>query len=243
MIVLEDADLERCVNGAIYGAFLNSGQVCSGVKRIYVHETIYKEFLQRFKEKTEKLKQGYGWDDTEVSMGPLINEEAVKEMEKQIERAKEQGAKILTGGKRNSNLKGNFFEPSILINVVQKMDVVKKEIFGPIVPVLSFSTDEEAIDLANDTSFGLYGSVWTNDLKRGEKIAQRLTMGTIAINNHTYTYGIPHTPWGGNKNSGYGRTHGRFGFEELIQTQHIHLDNQRIKSDSWWQPYNSKKVS
>lgn len=242
MIILKDAKLDRAVDGAIWGSFVNAGQMCAGIKRIYVQENIYKEFLKKFKEKAEIIKQGYGWDDPNISMGPLINEQALKEMEKHVKIAIEQGAEILIGGKRNSNLKGYFFEPTIIINAKQNHDVVQNEIFGPIVPVLPFSTDEEAIILANDTNFGLYGSIWTEDLKKGKKLAKQLTMGTIAINNHAYTYGIPHTPWGGNKNSGFGRTHGKFGFEELIDHHHIHIDKQRIKKDPWWQPYNKTKL-
>lgn len=242
MIVLEDADLERSVNGAIWGSFVNSGQMCAGIKRIYLQEEIFGRFINKLKIKVESLKQGYGWDDPTISIGPLINNKALDEMQNHVKKALEQGAKVLIGGKRNPLLKGYFFEPTILINVKQEMDIVQEEIFGPIVPILTFSSDEEAINLANDTKFGLYGSVWTKDLERGKRIAEKLTMGTISINNHAYTYGIPHTPWGGNKNSGFGRTHGKFGFEELIDLHHIHVDNQRIKEELWWQPYNTTKL-
>jgi succinate-semialdehyde dehydrogenase/glutarate-semialdehyde dehydrogenase len=242
MIILDDAEINRAVDGAIWGSFVNSGQMCAGVKRIYIHEKIFKEFKTKFKEKAENLKQGYGWDDPSVSMGPLINKTALEDMEQHVKTAVEQGAEILTGGMRNPNLKGYFFRPTILTKVSQNMAVVQKEIFGPIVPLLSFSSDEEAIELANDTTFGLYGSIWTTNIKRGKEIAERLTMGTISINNHAYTYGIPHTPWGGNKNSGFGRTHGKFGFDELIDHHHIHIDKQRIKEDPWWQPYNETKL-
>lgn len=242
MIVLDDARMERTVNGAVWASFVNSGQMCAGVKRIYIQDEIFEDFKTKLQKKAESLKQGYGWDDPTISMGPLINEAALNEMEKHVKTALEQGAKLIAGGKRDPNLKGYFFQPTILTNVTQDMDVVQKEIFGPIVPLLSFSTDEEAIKMANDTNFGLFGSVWTDDLKRGKRIAEKLTMGTVAVNNHAYTYGIPHTPWGGNKNSGLGRTHGKFGFEELLDQHHVHIDKQRLKNDIWWQPYNKTKL-
>jgi len=216
--------------------------MCAGIKRIYVQEGIYEQFVQRFKEQTEQLNQGWGWQHPEISMGPLINEGALLEMEEYVKRAKEQGAKILTGGRKNPDLKGYFFEPTIITNAKQELDVVQKEIFGPIVPVLPFKTEEEAIRMANDTEFGLYGSVWTTDLEKGKRIAEQMTMGTIAVNNHAYTYGIPHTPWGGNKNSGFGRTHGNFGFEELMEPHHIHIDSGKIEKELWWQPYNENKL-
>ena len=242
MIVFEDADLERTVQGAVWGSFVNTGQMCAGIKRIYVQEGIYEQFLQRFKEQTEQLNQGWGWQHPEISMGPLINEGALLEMEKHVKRAKEQGAKILTGGKKHPDLKGYFFEPTIITKAKQESDVVQKEIFGPIVPVLPFKTEEEAIRMANDSEFGLYGSVWTTDLEKGKRIAEQMTMGTIAVNNHAYTYGIPHTPWGGNKNSGFGRTHGNFGFEELMEPHHIHVDEGKIEKELWWQPYDENKL-
>jgi succinate-semialdehyde dehydrogenase/glutarate-semialdehyde dehydrogenase len=242
MIVLDDADVKRAVRGAIWGAFVNAGQICAGVKRIYVQDKVYSEFVNLLRQKVKELKQGKGWDDTEISVGPLINKDAIEKMENHMKRAIEQGCTVLLGGKRNPNLEGYFFEPTIITDVKQYHDVVQEEIFGPIIAVLPFSTDEEGIKLANNTKFGLYGSVWTKDLNRGKRVAEKLSMGSIAINNHAYTYGLPQTPWGGNKNSGFGRTHSEFGFHEMLESQHIHIDNQRFKSDLWWQPYNKEKL-
>ncbi|MGV9199129.1 MAG: aldehyde dehydrogenase family protein [Promethearchaeia archaeon] len=242
MIVLKDADLKRTVSGATWGCFLNAGQTCAGIKRIYIHEDIYDDFLGSFKQNVENLKQGWDWDDPEISIGPVINESALKDMQNHVKKAKEQGATIVTGGKKKENTNGLFFEPTIISAVSQDMDAVQEEIFGPIVTVLKFSTVNEAIEMANDTIFGLFGSVWTKDLEKGEEIAKQMTMGTIAVNNHVYTYGLPHTPWGGNKKSGIGRTHGKFGFEELLEPHHIHIDSGKIKEDLWWQPYNQEKL-
>lgn len=242
MIVLKDADLKRSVKGAIWGSFVNSGQMCAGVKRIYVQEDIFRDFLDRFVEGTKKLKQGFDWNDPDISMGSMINESALMDMVNHVERAIEQGAKIIIGGSKRKDLKGYFFEPTIISDAKQDHDVVQKEIFGPIVPVLSFKTDDQAISLANDTDFGLYGSVWTNDLENGKKVARSLHHGSVAINNHAYTYGIPQTPWGGNRNSGFGRTHGILGFEELLKQHHVHVDNGRIEEELWWHPYDKNKL-
>lgn len=242
MIVFKDANLKRTVKGAIWGSFVNSGQMCAGIKRIYVEKDIYEDFITKFKEETEKLKQGYDWNDPDISVGPLINEEALKDMKRYIQRAIDQGADILAGGSEVKERKGFFFEPTIIINVQQDHDVVQKEIFGPIVPVLKFNNEEEVIRLTQDSDFGLYGSVWTEDLEKGKRVAEQLHHGTIAINNHAYTYGIPQTPWGGTRNSGFGRTNGEIGFEELLEPHHVHIDKGKIGSELWWQPYTKEKL-
>lgn len=242
MVIFDDVDLDRTVQGAVWGCFVNAGQVCAGTKRIYLHQKIYDEFLTKFKLAVEELKQGWNWDDPEISIGPVITENALKEMEENVRRAIEQGAKVLTGGKRNPNLKGYFFEPTVIVNATQDMDVVQKEIFGPIVVVLSFSSEEEAVTLANNTEFGLHGSVWTSNKGRAKRVAEKLTMGTVVINNLVYTYGLPQTPWGGNRSSGFGRTHSMIGFTELLELHHVHRDKTRIKREPWWYPYNSAKL-
>ncbi len=243
MVVFNDTDLERTVNGALWNSFVNSGQVCASIKRIYVQESVYDEFVIKLKDAVQKLRQGWNWDDPNIDIGPLINKSALEKIEKHIERAKEQGATIITGGKRNPDLKGYFFEPTIITNVKQSDDVVQEEIFGPIIAILKFSSEEEAIRLANDTKFGLFGSVWTIDLNKGKRVAEQLTMGTVAVNNHTYTYGLPQTPWGGNKNSGFGRTHGLLGFQELLEPHHVHVDKGKFRKDLWWFPYNKQKLN
>ncbi len=241
MIILEDAHLDRAIKGAVWASFINSGQVCVGVKRIYVHEEIYDEFIQKFKTQVEALKQGWGWDNPDIDVGSLINESALLEMEEHVRRAQEQGAKILTGGERNGDLAGYFFKPTVLYDMEQDHDSVQEEIFGPITNVLQFQTDKEAVTLANDSRFALSGSVWTSNIKRGKNIAEQLLGGTITINNHCYTYALPETPWGGRRESGFGRTHGEFGFDELLEPHHIHVDKAKFSSDPWWHPYTRAK--
>jgi succinate-semialdehyde dehydrogenase/glutarate-semialdehyde dehydrogenase len=162
-------------------------------------------------------------------------------MEEWVRIAVADGGQILCGGRRTPILKGNFFEPTIISNLPQNSKVVQEEIFGPIVSVNSFSTDEEGLALANDCQFALSGSVWTMDMARGRKIAERMSGGTVSVNNVAYTYGLASTPWGGSRQSGYGRTHGQLGFQELLEPHHVHVDSGKFAQELWWYPYDKEK--
>ena len=235
MIVLKDADLKRAARAACWGSFVNSGQTCVAVKRIYIDQSVEDIFVPLLLKEVSALKQGFDLDDPSVSLGAMISEGAVAEMENQLARALEQGAKVLTGGKR-PDLKGHFFQPTVL-RAEQHMDIVSNETFGPIVALLTFNSEEEAVKLANDSRFALNGSVWTSNAERGREMATSLRSGTITINNVAYTYGLGATPWGGRGESGFGRTHGDAGFEELMERQHVHLDRGKFPSEIWWHPY------
>ncbi|MFA7341796.1 MAG: aldehyde dehydrogenase family protein [Candidatus Methanomethylophilaceae archaeon] len=241
MIVLRDADLDRASSAAAWGAFVNSGQVCVGIKRIYVQDDVMDDFLDMLVRKTKELKQGDGWQDADVSLGPMINEKAVKEMERQVHRALEQGGRILLGGNRNPDLPGHFFLPTIVTGLSQDADLIKEETFGPIVAILPFREEEEALKLANESPFALSGSIWTQDLREGRRLASLMRSGTVMVNNAIYTYGLPATPWGGRGESGFGRTHGEWGFLEMMETHHIHLDAGKMPRDFWWFPYDEEK--
>ncbi|MDW5562188.1 MAG: aldehyde dehydrogenase family protein [Methanomassiliicoccus sp.] len=236
-IVLEDADLERAAEGVAWGAFVNAGQTCVCVKRLYVHERIYGQFIELLKIKVESLRLGYGTDSIDADVGPLISEAALKRMEEAVEQAVRDGGKVLVGGRRAASLKGYYFEPTVIVGAPQASRVMQEEIFGPVVAVNTFSSDDEAIRLANDCPYALSGSVWTGDLKRGRRVAELMSGGTVLVNNVAYTYGLPMTPWGGKGLSGYGRTHGEVGFSELMEPHHIHVDDGRFKREVWWHPY------
>jgi acyl-CoA reductase-like NAD-dependent aldehyde dehydrogenase len=212
MVILKDADLKRAARAACWGAFVNSGQTCVAVKRIYVEESLESRFTSLLLKEVSALRQGFDLDDPSVSMGSMISEEAVKEMEDQLARAVEQGAQVLAGGKR-PDLKGCFFQPTV-VRAEQHMDIVRKETFGPIVALMTFKGEEEAVTLANDSPFALNGSVWTSDMEKGRRIATTLRSGTITVNNVADT-----------------------GFEELIERQHVHLDRGKFSSEIWWPPY------
>jgi len=236
MIVLEDADLETASSAAVWSAFSNSGQTCASVERLYVHKNVASKLTELIVAKTKKIKQG-GGDDPNISVGSMTSRRQFDTVVDHVENFRASGAEILTGGKQNSDLGKLFFEPTVVTNVSNDMRAMREETFGPTLPIAIFDTEDEAIILANDSEFGLTASVWTKDTSRGKRIARRIEAGTITINEVTYTHGIGQTPWGGFKNSGLGRTHGREGLMELVQAQHIHTNRFTILPDAWWLPY------
>lgn len=237
MIVLEDADIANAARGAVWGAFANAGQACASVERCYVHESIAPKFIERVVAETQTLKQGPG-TEAAVDIGSMTNERQLQIVENHVSDAEQHGAKILTGGRRGENLDGFFYEPTVLTNVDHDMTIMCDETFGPVLPVMTFRTDDEAVKLANDSVYGLTASVWTRNIARGRALAERIEAGTVMVNEVVYTHGIAQTPWGGVKDSGYGRTHGRAGLLELVTPQHIHINRISFLPDLWWFRYN-----
>jgi succinate-semialdehyde dehydrogenase/glutarate-semialdehyde dehydrogenase len=238
MIVFTDANLERAARGARWGCFSNSGQVCSSVKRLFVHADIYDGFVNRVVELTRELKQGdplaLGTD-----IGAMVNEEQLNIVNAKVQHALEEGATVLTGGRRNPDLPGYFYEPTILGSVRNDMDCAQQEIFGPVMVVIPFHTEEEVIEMVNNNPYGLTASVWTNDIEKGERVAHEIIVGTAMINEVVYTFGLAATPWGGPKSSGVGRTHGKLGFLHVLEPLHVNVD--RYESpDVWWTPYDEE---
>jgi acyl-CoA reductase-like NAD-dependent aldehyde dehydrogenase len=240
-IVLHDADLERAVRCAVWGSFVNAGQTCAGVKRIYVQKDIFDRFSQSMARQTSALKLGWGWEDPDVSVGPMISEVALKEVEVMVSNALQGGARVLVGGRRHPKLQGHFFEPTILVDARQDMDVVQGELFGPVVTIMPFGDEDEALQLASDCRFALNASIWTADIERGRRLAERLPGGTAVLNNSPYTFGLGETPWGGSGESGFGRTHGHLGLLDLVDMHHVHWDSGRYAQDIWWSPYDLEK--
>jgi acyl-CoA reductase-like NAD-dependent aldehyde dehydrogenase len=241
MIVFEDANLELAADAAIWGAFCNSGQSCSSVERLYVEENVADKFAQMLVERTRRLKQGQGSGE-EISIGAMSSERQVKIVEDHVEQFRKDGAKILTGGKRNAAAGPLFFEPTVITDVRNDMRAMQEETFGPTLPIATFKTEHEAVELANDSEFGLTASVWTRDLSKGKRVAEKIEAGSVTVNEVLYTHGIGQTPWGGFKNSGRGRTHGFEGLMELVQPQHIHINRIAILPNAWWMPYSSTAV-
>ena len=239
MIVLEDADIENAARGAVWGAFANAGQACASVERCYVQESIAPEFIERVVAETRVLKQGRGTGDA-VDIGSMSNERQLQIVADHVNDAEQRGAKVLTGGGRGANPDGLFYQPTVLTNVDHDMAIMRDETFGPVLPVMTFKTEEEAIKLANDSVYGLTASVWTRNIARGRRIAEQIEAGTVMVNEVVYTHGIAQTPWGGVKDSGYGRTHGRMGLLELVQPQHIHVNRLSFLPDLWWFGYGPK---
>ena len=237
MVVFPDANLERAILAARWGAFTNSGQVCAAVKRLYLHNDIYDEFLKKLVDLTGKLKQDIPTKPN-VDVGAMINEEQLNWVDKMVQIGIEEGAKVLIGGRRNPNLKGYFYEPTILEAHDNKMRVVQEEIFGPVLVVLRFNSDDNVIEMVNDNQYGLVSSVWTKNIEFGKKFAEELETGSVMINEVVYTFALAATPWGGVKSSGIGRTHGKFGFLESTRPLHINIDQYKEK-DLWWFEYDA----
>ena len=236
MIVFEDAKLENAARAAIWGAFCNSGQACASIERCYVHESIAAKFIDLVVEETRLLKQGKP-DGDPIDVGAMTNEQQLKIVEDHVSDAVAHGAKIHTGGHRLDDSNGWFHEPTVITAVDHSMKVMRDETFGPLLPIMTFKTEDEAIRLANDSIYGLTASVFTSDIDRGRRVAELIDAGTVMINEVVYTHAVAQTPWGGVKQSGYGRTHGRLGLLELVSHQHIHVNAMPGLADVWWFPY------
>ncbi len=236
MLVLDDADVDVASSGAVWGAFMNAGQTCLSVERCYVHRNLYEKFLQACVEKTKKLRVGNGMDSA-TDVGPMIHERQLRIVESHVEDAVSRGARLLTGGHRLAEVGQNFYQPTVLADVNHEMRIMREETFGPVLPVMPFDTDEEVIALANDSEYGLAASIWTRDNARGEKMARRIQAGTIMINDVVSCFGISEAPHGGVKSSGLGRTHGRFGLQEMVRLKYVDSDLIPEMKKVWWYGY------
>ncbi len=215
-IVFPSADLEKAADGAIASKFRNAGQTCICANRIYVHESIYDEFTKIFSKKIKALKVGPGWEQ-DVTVGPLINAEAIEKIEKMIEDALTKGAKILLGGKRHKT-GDSFFEPTLIEGAPDDAPIAREEIFGPVAVLYSFDTEDEAIERANATEFGLASYIYTQDLPQAWRVSDRLAYGMVSINESLLATDL--APFGGIKTSGIGREGGRYGLLEYTDLKY-----------------------
>jgi succinate-semialdehyde dehydrogenase/glutarate-semialdehyde dehydrogenase len=228
MLVLDDADIDIASSAAVWGAFMNAGQTCLSVERCYVDHKIYDSFVAACVEKISKLRIG-------EDVGPLISDRQLQIVEEQVKDAVAGGAKIVCGGARLAWPRS--YAPTIVTNADHSMRLLTEETFGPVMPVISFASDDEAVRFANDSQFGLAASVWTGDRARGEALARRINAGTIMINDVLSSFGIPEAPHGGFGASGMGRTHGRLGLEEMVRTKYIDSDLLPRIAKVWWFGY------
>jgi len=239
MIVFDDAHLERAVNGAIWGAFANSGQVCMSVERLYVQNSIFDPFLERLIQETNKLRVG---DDANDDIGTMTTHKQVAVVKRHVKEALNDGATLLAGDHPDTWEEGSLkLRPMILANVKQDMAVMREETFGPVLPIMQFESTEEAIELANDSSFGLTSSVWTRDLAKGKQVISRMRTAGALLNDVLLTIGNPYLPYGGDKESGVGYDHADLGVQNFSLQTAVMVDRGRKLREVNWFPYLGKE--
>ncbi|MEB6549536.1 5-carboxymethyl-2-hydroxymuconate semialdehyde dehydrogenase [Heyndrickxia sporothermodurans] len=220
IIVFDDADFDRALDACTWGIFSFNGERCTANSRLFVQESIYEQFVDALKERIPKIIVGDPLNN-ETEVGPLIHIEHFNNVKKYIQLAKDEGAEIYSGEVPKEFGKGNFVPPTLLLNVTNEMRVAQEEIFGPVMAVMKFTDEKEVIRLANDTKYGLAGYVWTNDIKRGHRVAQGVDSGMVWINSQNVR--DLRIPFGGSKYSGMGREGGHYAFDFYTETQVVHV--------------------
>lgn len=237
MIVLPDADLDYATSAALWGGFSNSGQVCASTERILVHERIAEPFLKQLKEKLGKLRQGPSLGK-ENDLGAITFEKQKNVYALQLAEAAKQGADLITGGEFSEDRR--FLRPTVITgSKIESTQIYNEETFGPVVAVTTYQSLAEAIQKANQSKYGLLASVITRNISLGEEVAKKLEVGTVTVNEVVYTAGLGETPWGGVKESGFGRTHADIGIYEFVNVRHIHKPRLKlfVFKSLWWFPY------
>jgi len=239
MIVLSDADIDRAANAATWGSMFNSGQVCLSVERIYVEEPVYDEFVAKLTKEVGALRQGADSKTPEKDVGAMTSPNQRAVVEAHVEDAFGKGAKALVGGKRVDG-PGDYFEPTVLVDVDHSMTVMRDETFGPVVGVMKVRDSEEALRLANDTRYGLAGSVF-GERERAEKIARRIEAGAVNVNDVIVNYVLMDVPMGGWKDSGIGFRHGEYGIKKYCRPESLVVTRFGGKREPTWYPYTKSR--
>lgn len=242
MIVCADANLERAAQGAVIGSCMNSGHYCCGTERIYVVEEVYDAFVEKVTARVKELKQGpeLGQDE---DVGAIFWDRQMGIIEEHIRDAEAKGAQVLVGGKRNPDQKGLYYLPTVVTDVNHDMTIMRKETFGPVLCIQKVKNEDEAVQLANDSEYGLSGTVWTNDNTRAKSLAERIHTGSVCINDMTVTYGIPVAPFGGVKDSGVGLVNGETGLRGYCQLKPVIYDRNPKRPLASGYPYSADKVN
>jgi acyl-CoA reductase-like NAD-dependent aldehyde dehydrogenase len=233
-LVMADADVDAAVEGAIFGAFFNTGQVCAAASRFYIHESLYEEFAKKLVAAAEKLRYGDPMN-AETVIGPVAYAAHRDKIESHVKGTRKAGAKLLLGGERPNTpetQKGFFVVPTIFGDCTNAMEIMQEEIFGPVIGLSRFRTPEEAVALANDTRYGLCASVWTKDVRAGLVLAQQIKAGTVWVNEHLIIF--CETPWGGCKQSGWGKDLSTMVLDEYTTTKHIYIDITGAPVKPWY---------
>ena len=237
MIVCEDVNLDYAAAGAVAGAFMNTGQYCCGTERVYVVDAVADEFTEKVVERVAELRQGA---EGEFDVGAIFWPHQLDVIEEHMADARARGATVLTGGRRNPDLEGLFYEPTVLADVDHSMQIMRQETFGPVLPIMRVAGEAEAIELANDSEYGLGGNVWTRDSGKGVRIAQQIESGSVCVNDMTMTYGIQEAPFGGLKQSGIGQVNGETGLRGYCHAEPIIVDRRGGKMAESRYPYSAK---
>jgi acyl-CoA reductase-like NAD-dependent aldehyde dehydrogenase len=236
MIVCADADLDNAISGAVWGGFANAGQTCSGIERVYVVREVAERFVEGVARETRKLRLGDP-SEWETEIGPMTSDDQHGIAVDLLEDAVAAGAEKLCGGPTEvEGLSGKFVAPTVLTGVTHEMRIMKEEIFGPVLPIVVVESEQEAIELANDSEFGLGASVWTKDRQKGARMARRIESGMVWVNDHSFSHGACQCAWGGVKDSGVGRSHSKFGFYECVNIK-TNAWEPGLARDFWWHPY------
>jgi len=237
MLVCPDADLERAAAGAVWAGLSNCGQSCGGVERIYVHRAVYGHFMALLKKRVEALRIGPDLD-CNVDLGAMTTQRQMETVRRHLQDALAKGAKIFAQSEPPQGLSGNFMPATVLSQVNHDMAVMREETFGPVLGVMKVANMDEAVALANDSDLGLTGSVWSQSHAGARRLARRIKAGAITINDHLMSHGLAETPWGGFKQSGIGRTHGKLGFDEMTEPQVVVDDIMPgLRKNMWWHPH------
>jgi succinate-semialdehyde dehydrogenase/glutarate-semialdehyde dehydrogenase len=242
LIACSDAEIERTAQAITFGGFSNCGQVCISVERVYAHRDVHDKILDRVVELTRALRQG---DPTKeiVDVGAIIFAPQIEIAEKHIADAVQKGAVVKAGGKRGAG-RGQFFEPTVLAECNHSMTVMREEIFGPIVPFMKVASEEEAVRLANESHLGLNAYVFSADREHGHRLAERVQAGSVLVNDVLSNGGTVEAPFGGIKQSGFGRAMGDDALREMCDVRHISVDRVAVgQSDPLWFPYTEKSYA
>lgn len=238
-IVLPDADVDKVAGALAWCAFTNAGQACASIDRLYVHDSIADKIIDKVAILTSRLRMGDGMSPS-TDIGPIIDDSQMRRFEQVVDDAVDKGAKLITGGRSRTDLGGYFFEPTIVRNVNSSMRLAREEIFGPILPITTFDTIAEAVDMANTSELGLAASIWTAKPALGEEIAKEIEAGVVWINDGLYSHVCPDAPWGGVKLSGFGRAHSSIELLDFVNVKNIGVSRQGTRE--WHFPYSKQSL-
>lgn len=240
MIVLKDADIERAAGACVWGALMNCGQTCTSIERVYVEAPVYQAFVDKVVTRVKAIRQGTKAAD--IDIGCMTSEAQLNKVTAQVNEARAKGARIVTGGRRNPNLPGYYYEPTVLVDVDHSMSIMAEETFGPVIPIMQVKNPEDAVRLANDSRYGLSASIFSRDRSAAAKLADKLDSGAVCVNDSLVNFIIPEAPMGGRKESGFGYRHGAAGIRKFCQQKTIVVDRFGLKEEFPWYPATEKKA-